>query len=214
MNPIDHFSIDLETLDNRYSSAIISIGVQQFDPSTGKLGATFYREIDFDSAIKAGSVSGSTLSWWMTQDIKAKRIFEKNDKNKVALATALDELRTWMSGLAPVPKVWGNGSVFDITILEHAHINGGVGLTPAWHFTNIRDMRTIVEDAQLGGTEWPKRVGVHHNALDDAAYQAQVITYCRMKINKALAGNSATPVGKVKGVSVAVATKPADEDEL
>lgn len=188
MMHFDHFSIDLETLDNRYSSAIISVGVQQFDPNTGKLGATFYREIDFDSASKAGTVSGSTLSWWMTQDIKAKRIFAKDDAKKVALATALDELRTWMSGLSPVPRVWGNGSSFDITILEHAYINGSVGLAPAWHFANIRDMRTIVEDAQLDGTEWPKRVGVHHNALDDATYQAQVISYCRMKINKALHG--------------------------
>lgn len=211
MTTLDHFSIDLETLDNRYSSAVLSIGVQQFDPNTGKLGATFYREIDIDSAIKAGTVSGSRLAWWMMQDAKAKRLFEHSNK-KVGVATALDELRTWMSGLSPVPKVWGNGAGFDITILEHAHDKGCVGLTPAWHFTSIRDMRTIVEDAQLGGMEWPEREGVHHNALDDAIYQAQVISYCRMKINKALAGTSASK--PKKAVKTPVATTVPEDDEL
>jgi exodeoxyribonuclease VIII len=188
MNPIDHFSIDLETLGIRYDTAIVSIGVQQFDPNTGKMGATFYREIDLDSALKSGSVTGSTLRWWMAEaGDKARAIFTAG-RDKSPLATALDELRTWMSGLAPVPKVWGYGSVQDIQWLEHAYHKGCVGLVQPWVHGNVRCMRTIVEDAQLDGTEWPKRVGVHHNSLDDATYQAQVISYCRMKINKALHG--------------------------
>ena len=33
----DHFSIDLETLGTRYNAPVLSIGVVQFDPDTGKL---------------------------------------------------------------------------------------------------------------------------------------------------------------------------------
>ncbi len=177
---IDHFSVDLETLGKRYNAPVIAIGVVQFDPGTGKLGAEFYRAIDLDSAIKAGKVDGSTLAWWMAQSPAAKQVF--NESNRVSLATALDELVTWMRGLAISPKVWGNGSGFDITILEHAYDNGCVGLKEPWHFTNIRDMRTIADVAALSDAEWPKRQGTHHNALDDAKHQAACISACWRKL--------------------------------
>ena len=54
------WSIDLETLDNKYSSAILSIGAVQFDRESGELGCRFYQEINVDSAVKSGTVSGST----------------------------------------------------------------------------------------------------------------------------------------------------------
>ena len=181
----DHYSIDLETLANRLDSAILSIGVVQFDPSTGKLGAEFYKEIEIDSAIRSGHVNGSTLAWWMQQGEKARRIFSPNPA-KVSLATALDNLATWLRSQPAPPKVWGNGSSFDITILEHGYLKGGVGLAVPWHFTNIRDMRTIVDVAGLDNGEWPTRVGVHHNALDDARYQAQVISACWQKLRGAV----------------------------
>ncbi len=201
----DHFSIDLETLGTRYNAPVISIGVVQFDPDTGKLGAEFYREIDIDSALKAGKASGSTLVWWMQQSEKPRRIFSA--ENKVSLATALDELATWLRGKAMAPKVWGNGASFDITILEHAYENGCVGLREAWHYTNVRDMRTLVEAAQLDKGDWPKDVGTHHNALDDAKYQAMVISACRMKINKALGAG-------VPGAKRSVQKQVAEDDEL
>lgn len=180
MNALDDFSVDLETLGTRYNAPVIAIGVAQFDRTTGKIGATFYRAIDLDSAIKAGKVSGGTVAWWMTKSPAAKAVF--TEENRVSLATALDELGTWMRGLAISPKVWGNGSGFDITILEHAYDNGCVGLREPWHFTNIRDMRTIADVAILSSEEWPKREGTHHNALDDAKHQAACISACYRKL--------------------------------
>jgi len=176
----DHFSIDLETLGTRYNAAILSIGVQQFDIDSGKLGETFYREIDLDSAIKAGKVTGSTLAWWALQGEVAKRVF--GDKNKTALSVALDELCTWMKKLSSNPKVWGNGSSFDISILEHAYDHGAVGQKEPWRYTNIRDMRTIMD--YLPAEMKPKREGTHHNALDDAKYQARCIAEAHYKITR------------------------------
>lgn len=208
----DHFSGDLETLSNKYDSAIISIGFQQFDPNTGKLGATFYREIDFNSAAKYGRVTGDTLAWWMSQGDKARRVFTENKKDKVSLPQALDELATWMRGRAIAPKVWGNGATFGVTILEHAYDKGCVGLVPPWHYTNVRDMRTAVDMAGLTPGEWPKREGVHHNALDDAVYQAKVISACWMKIRRqGIPPLDLTPVLKTtKGKAAAVVNE--DED--
>lgn len=188
------FSIDLETLGTRYNAPIISIGVQQFDTASGRLGDTFYREIDFDSAIKAGRPSGSTIQWWMQQSDKARRIF--SDKNKQPLSVALDELSQWMKKCHANPVVWGNGIQSDITILEHAYDAGAVGQREPWQFRNVRDMRTICDLVALSDDEWPARIGTHHNALDDATHQANCIAVAYQKIQRGLAAlkREVTPI--------------------
>lgn len=177
---LDHFAIDLETLGTRYNAAVVSIGVVAFNPQSGELGKEFYREIDLNSAIKSGTITGSTLQWWVNQSPNARRVFSDNP-GKVPLAQALDELTQWLRSSAVAPKVWGNGVNADITVLEHAYDVGCVGLKEAWHFTNIRDMRTIVDVAALDHSDWPATVGTHHNALDDAKWQAMMISRCWRK---------------------------------
>lgn len=177
---LDHFSIDLETLGTRYSAAILSIGAVQFDPQTGALGREFYKEVDLASAIKSGSITASTLEWWVRQSEKAREVFQ-NKPSKVPLAQALDELTSWLRSSAMAPKVWGNGATFDISILEHAYDHGCVGLKEAWHFTNIRDCRTILDVSGLLHPDYPPATGTHHNALDDARWQAQLISRCWRK---------------------------------
>lgn len=177
MSKMNDFSIDLETLSTRYDSVILSIGCVQFDRDTGDIGPRFYHEISLDTALKCGHVSGSTLTWWMEQAPGARRMF--GNKKKEPLANALHLLGSFIRR-EMAPRVWGNGASFDITILEHAFVNGGHGLAAPWHFTNIRDMRTIVDAAQAVGFDpWQvPRVGVHHHAGDDAEYQAKVIASC------------------------------------
>lgn len=171
------FSIDLETLSTRWDAAILSIGCVKFDRDTGEIGRRFYKEISLDTAIARGHVSGDTLAWWMGQTQGARRVF--TTKNREPLANALMLLSEFI-GRNDCARVWGNGATFDITILEHAYATGAHGLTPSWHFTNIRDMRTIVDAAtEKGFNPWQvPRVGIHHNAVDDAEYQAKVIASC------------------------------------
>lgn len=186
MKNMDHFSIDLETLGVRSNAAILSIGVQQFNADTGKMGSTFYKEIEIDSALRSGAVSGDTLSWWVTQSKEAQRVFVRSNE-KLALPTALLELTTWMRAESLAPIVWGNGATFDISILEHAYDHGCVGLKEAWHFTNIRDMRTLVDVAGFDKSSWPFPAGgIAHNALSDAQRQAQIIVAAWQKVRKAL----------------------------
>ena len=186
MKNMDHFSIDLETLGVRSSAAILSIGCQQFDADSGKLGATFYKEIEIDSALRVGSVNGDTLSWWVTQSKEAQRVFVRSNE-KMALPTALLEFTTWMRTNSFAPIVWGNGATFDISILEHAYDHGCVGLKEAWHFTNIRDMRTLVDVAAFDKNNWPfPKDAVAHNALNDATRQAQIISAAWQKVRKGL----------------------------
>jgi hypothetical protein len=168
-------SIDLETLSNKFNSPILSIGAAQFDRKTGKVGPTFYIEVDPDDAIRHGIVSASTLAWWMKQDQKARRVFEAS-ANKVTLYEALRGLSDFIRARGAGVKPWGNGSSFDITILEHAYEVAGRGLLPEWKFWDIRDMRTIIDVAEEIGFKKARLVeGTAHNALDDAVHQAKEI---------------------------------------
>jgi hypothetical protein len=188
-------AIDLETLGKRYDAPVLAIGACLFDRDTGKIGPTFYEEVDFKSAVKAGRPDGDTIAWWMTQSAAAQRIFDPSRKGeKRHLATALQMFGDWARGVGKgVPIVWGNGATFDISILEYAYDHGAVGLQEPWHFTNIRDMRTIVDVCLdvtgIAAGANVQRVGTHHNAKDDAVYQANVIA----QAFKLLRGGKAAP---------------------
>lgn len=218
MNHFDDISIDIETLGKRFDAPVISIAAVPFEWTTGKISkSVFYEEIDVDSSIKAGHVDGSTLSWWMQQDEKAKRVFARGE-HKVPLASALDRLAVFMRQFQGA-RVWGNGATFDITILEYAYVHGGVGLSCPWasEFWLIRDMRTLVDEASFDKSQWPfPKTGVAHNALDDATYQAGVIAAAKQKIARALGTMPAAMNMTVDPKAQAKASYPIvpDEEEL
>lgn len=173
-------AIDIETLGTRCDAPVLAIGACAFDRDTGKIGATFYEEVDFKSAVKAGRPNGDTVAWWMTQSKAAQQLFQKTKQEKRNLATALQMFGDWARGVGKgVPIVWGNGATFDIGILEYAYDHGCVGLKEPWHYTNIRDMRTIVDVCETVTGQQPgdfvKFEGTKHNAKDDAVHQAKVI---------------------------------------
>lgn len=210
-------SIDLETLGTRYDAPVLAIGAALFDRDSGKIGATFYEEIDFASAVRSGRPDGNTIAWWMQQSKEAQRIFwQSSQGEKRALATALQMFGDWArSAAAGVPIVWGNGATFDISILEHAYDKGAVGLKEPWHFMNIRDIRTIVDVCfDVTGIQPGSRidnVGVKHHARDDAVYQANLV----VEALRCLRQHGKPAVGKADPVKTAK-SKPAivDDDEL
>lgn len=193
---MNDYSIKLETLGDRFNSAILSIGVVQFDRYTGNIGKTFCREVNIDSALRFGEASASKLRWWMGQPADAKRIF--SDQNKVTLAQALMDLGKF---LPPVAVVWGNGATTDITILEHAVFKQGV--TSSWQHWNIRDTRTAVDMAGYFGYDAVPFEKVAHNVLDDAKHQAKVIAHCFGKV-----------AGKAQAKAAPKPAAPADDDLL
>lgn len=215
MNTND-FSIDCEGLGRAYDAPIIAIGAVAFNRTTGKLGATFYEEIAIDSAIRSGRVDGQTVAWWITQSSRAKSIFSTPDEKKGSLATVLEKFSSWMRNAGKgVPRAWFNGIAQDGAWLEHAYTVGGHGLTCPWHYNNSRDLRVIVELAEdIAGFDRStvKSVGVDHNAIDDATYQANVISAAY----KALGGkpvNDAVGEWKPKPKNFKVATPKAEVDD-
>jgi exodeoxyribonuclease VIII len=169
-----HVMLDLETMGVQSDAAIAAIGAVAFQPDdapgTAPAGE-FYRVVDLDSSIRAGgSVSATTIAWWLGQSAEAQAIF-RGSTPKVSIRTGLRDLRTWLTHrdlFTGEPVVWANGAAFDIPILESALRREGLRLPTS--FRNIRDCRTLF---RLVDQDIPKPDGVvAHNALDDARVQA------------------------------------------
>lgn len=162
--------VDLETLGRRAGCVIVSIGAVKFDPVTGFVDTdnSFYRAITVESAMRFGlTIDPGTLKWWMQQSKEARAVF--NDPDAVTIQQALVEFAEWVAddGEYGAVKMWGNGASFDNPILSAAY--EAVDIITPWMFWNDRCYRT--KKAECPQVPF-NRVGVHHNAVDDAVSQA------------------------------------------
>jgi len=173
--------VDLETMDNVASAAIVSIGAVQCDLITGELGAEYYRVIDLNQQTEIGmSVNSETIYWWLAQSDLAREALLI--RGKISLDAMCVSFTKWIQSIDPSGdklRLWGNGASFDNAILRYAFRCCGYDMRKLIRFWNDRDMRTIVGfyPRQLQ-EKWRRsnyRAGTAHNALDDAMYQ---VKYC------------------------------------
>lgn len=166
-----HVMVDIETLGTACDAPVLSIGAVAFDIESGEISAKFYRAIDPSSALERCRADGATLRWWMAQSDTARSAAFNGDSR---IDEALAAFKLWYAGKFPTPPIWANGPSFDISILETAFRT--YGMKPPWGYNSARCVRTI--KAIAGDIEMPPRVGVEHNALDDAIYQAACVCAC------------------------------------
>lgn len=177
--PRAQVALDLETLGTSPDSAILAVGAVAVCEETGQT-RKFY-SICNANAQPGRTVSQSTLNWWSQQSDAARVAFDEAHKQEAPiLANVLDQLTHWIGelGLTHDVYVYGNGANFDIAMLEHAYKQ--ISDFVPWNFRNVRDMRTLRDICLRLGLEPAikasvQRVGVHHNALDDAEYQANIV---------------------------------------
>jgi 3' exoribonuclease, RNase T-like len=169
--PARHVMLDLETLSTKPNATIVSIGAVAFD-ADGTYDE-FYRVIDLDSYenIPHGTfdVSFSTLAWWFRQSKSARD--ELGADSKVPLNVGLHAFTEWLhAGTFDLGGMWGNGANFDNVILGNAY--DALRMVRPWGFRQDLCMRSI--KALLPKVDVP-REGTHHNALDDARWQAKYL---------------------------------------
>lgn len=164
--------IDIETLSTKKNAAVLSIGAVYFNRETGCTGDRFYARISKESALEHGVYDDDTLEWWGKQSQEAR------DEAFGGTLTAYEVACSFRDFIKPDTKVWGNGSVFDITILESWFDANGVAVP--WDFWNVRDVRTIVDWFDIDVKSFT-RDGVHHNAIDDCLYQIKYMCEGAMK---------------------------------
>lgn len=155
--------LDLETMSTKSNAAIVSIGAVMFSKDDGIVDK-FYRTVDLRTSKAAGlHIDPETVKWWGQQSEEAQKALTIDN---VSLNQALDDFTEWY-GKEKIP-VWGNGSTFDNVILSHAY--DSLNLTKPWPWYLdycYRTMKNIYKKVEAD-----KREGVHHNALDDAIFQA------------------------------------------
>ena len=174
MQKFQDLMIDFETLGQTPSTIVISLGAVFFDQETGEIGPTFYMAFDVDEQLKKGrTIDGDTLRWWMGQSGAAKKVF--NEKSKPA-KEVLDTFSKWVLSQNTISKInpWGNGSSFDISIIEDLFRMYEVKCP--WMFYNVYDLRTFKRYVAGKGAKVDKSEGVDHNALDDAKPQPKFVT--------------------------------------
>lgn len=160
--------IDLETLGTDPHCPVISIGAIFFDIEKKKLGPTFYATLDVKEQIRSQrTLDADTLKWWMHQSGAAKKVFRETAS---PVEFALNKFVEFIKQFKKV-KVWGNGSSFDIVILEDLFKQYDIKVP--WSYNNIMDLRTFKRFVAKG--EKLQKSGVDHNALDDAKSQAQYV---------------------------------------
>lgn len=162
--------IDLETLATSPQTAVVSLGAQFFDIETKTLGSTFEMVLELQPQIDSGrEISASTLKWWMGQEEAAKRVFhEKAQPPTVVLGTFVN----WYKSVNPKAFVWGNGSTFDISIMEN--IFRMYKIEVPWGYNKAMDLRTFKRFNAPAGAKIPV-AGVKHNCLADATAQARFV---------------------------------------
>lgn len=163
--------VDLETMDTAVTASILSIGACRIDWKTGETADPFYCVIDLQDCLANGlTKSASTEGFWNKQSPEARKVLTDPS---VSLFKGLADFGMYlkMFGVRSV-RLWGNGSDFDNAILSHAYSKMNLNLP--WLFYNSRCYRTA-KDLGKAQETWVdlERVGVHHNALDDAIYQAK-----------------------------------------
>lgn len=164
-----HVMLDLETMGTDTNAAIVAIGAVKFNRDG--IGSTFYRAVDLQSSMDAGStVTASTIKWWLNQSDAARNAVVGSGASK--LDAALLSLGAFIT---PGPDsqllgVWGNGAVFDNVILSSAYDR--IGMKRPWAYHLDRCYRTVKALHPL--LDMPDE-GTAHNALDDALYQTRYL---------------------------------------
>lgn len=162
-----HVMLDLETWGTRAGSAIRSVGACIFNPDTGTIGKTFYRNVTDASCEDMGLVKDPrTVAWWAEQSAAASAALDEDQQH---IADVVSDFSKWWAANKAV-YVWGHGANFDPVLLEAAY--EACMLDKPWDFRNVRCCRTVLAMANRkplrGG-------GTHHNALDDAIAQAKAV---------------------------------------
>lgn len=174
---MNNVMIDIETLGKKRGCPVLSIAAVQFDLQSGCVGEVFYRRMRYGAATRYGIPDKATLAWWDEQSREARDEAFLGDCHPKDVAHEYRHFIHDTVGDNCIP--WGNGSVFDITILEGWFDavdplvdSKGNDIYP-WKFWNIADLRTLVRLSGLDVRAIPF-TGEKHNALADALHQVKI----------------------------------------
>jgi hypothetical protein len=166
--------LDLETLATSPDSVILTFGAVKFNPFTLEqdFDTGLYYRVNVDEQINLGrKVDPGTVEWWGRQsDLVREEALSEHDR--ISLEEFTQELNKF---LVNANRIWAQGPVFDIVILENLYRQ--LGKPVPWPYYAIRDSRTLLK--ALGDTR--EQGSMLHNALADCISQAKAIQHAVAK---------------------------------
>jgi len=158
--------IDLETTGISAGCCVLAIGACTLD---GK--EQFYQTISYQDSLNIGlAESPDTMAWWSKQSQAAR---EEAFSGSTPVTEVLGAFSDWLHRIEKTSGkifVWGNGADFDLPILQAVYAR--VGMKQPWERFNGRCYRTLKNLPQNKEIKPDEFVGIKHNALSDALYQA------------------------------------------
>ena len=160
--------LDIETLATSPDAVVLTFGAIKFDPFNPSIQMSdgIYFRINVDEQIDLGRrVDEGTVAWWGTQSAEVREE-ALGETDRVSLEDFAKALNKFVVG---VTRIWAQGPVFDIVILENLYRQ--IGKPAPWQYYSIRDSRTLLKalgDDRKGGA-------LLHNALADAVSQAEAV---------------------------------------
>lgn len=172
MKKIIDVMIDLETLGTDTDSVILSIGLCKFsldDLLIHENSLELFPSVE--SQIGHGRfMDFNTIQWWMKQNKEAQeRTFQSG---RVSVENALHSIAGYIKDDANTEHVvWGNGSSFDISMLEHLFKMYNIKVP--WRYSNVNDFRTFRRF--VADNRKSEAASIEHSAVHDAVAQARFV---------------------------------------
>jgi len=177
--------LDIESLNTTPDCVIMSIGAVKFNPKgTGIIDRLELKPtVEDQTEIYNRTIDEGTLKWWSTQSVEALDA-AFNAACRMPLKDCMEVLYhfCWNSD-----AVWGNGSSFDIVVMESAFrqtLTDRPRPIP-WQYWSVRDTRTLYELAGVKLKDKKYGTKTTHNALEDAEHQAIVAQDAYQKLIRA-----------------------------
>ncbi len=171
---MNHVMIDIETVGRLPHGGVIALGAAAFRMKDRCCFDTFEVLFSLDDVIRlGGEMEADTMEWWAEQDAAVRdRMFS----GTTGLREGLRSFNRWFNGVSP-ERTWARGTTFDITLMEAAYKDAGVGIP--WMYWQTRDSR-LFDDVKMpfelhAQIEFVNKQGVLHDAKSDAVNQAKVV---------------------------------------
>lgn len=189
-NTMDRFEkfgnvmIDIETLSTHTDAVVIEIAAVEFNKVTGEIGEIYHERIKNEEWFTLKRhIDPSTLKWWLQQSEEARNNLTESREDDNNIFDAMGLLTAFVSRCdnpnyekdkdERTVTVWGNGSTFDITILQNLYEQINIYPIP-WKFWAVNDVRTIVA-LNPKVKENCTFEGIKHCAVDDCKHQIKYL---------------------------------------
>lgn len=182
--------VDIESMDmNGEDGTIIQLSAVKFDLMSGNIRSEFNMYVDID---KQEMVAGSnSIRWWLETPQKVGVLKEILRKGKTSEKEVIQQFNNWLVNDGKSKDnvyLWGNGILDDNRVLRNKFSK--YNLKSNINYNNHRDVRTLVDivSEKTGMSQYnifgesmdSKKVS--HNALNDAKFQARLVSSCYRKL--------------------------------